>query len=175
MYSAKTSAWYNDIELLNKTYYLSSIILKENHKPIHVSRSLGKIEAEFGILIEPAVGILKQISQLPIPEPWHYYYHNSNFTQLIGTKKGELIFSQGFPYRLIKDNTEGKILKETRLVGHFPQRLMTGKLAYRVVLNDQGKDILHRRDEDIVIRFKSPVSTAFLLAHVLAIFTAMLF
>jgi len=43
LYLAKTSAWYNDIELLNNTYYLSSMILKEDHKPIHVSRSLGKL------------------------------------------------------------------------------------------------------------------------------------
>ncbi len=112
LYSAKTKAWYNDIELLNNTYYLSSIILKENHKPIHVSRSLGKIDAEFGIFVEPAVGILKQISQLPMHEPWRYYYSDSSFTRLVATNKNELIFSQCFPFRLIKYDTEGKVLKD---------------------------------------------------------------
>jgi hypothetical protein len=52
---------------------------------------------------------------------------------------------------------------------------MAGKLAYRAVLNDQGKDIVLTGDEPIVIRFKGPVPTALLLAHVLVIFAAMLF
>ena len=112
LYSSKTSAWYNDIELLNSTYYLSNILLEENHKPIHVSRSLGKIDSDFGIFIEPAVGILKQISQLSMPTPWRYYYSDSNFTKLVVTNKSELIFSQGFPYRLIKYGAKGNVLKD---------------------------------------------------------------
>jgi hypothetical protein len=110
--SAKTSAWYNDIELFNNTYYLSNILLEENHKPIHVSRSLGKIDSDFGIFVEPAIGILKQISLLPMPTPWRYYYSDANFTKLVVTNKGELIFSQGFPYRLIKYDAKGNVLKD---------------------------------------------------------------
>jgi len=112
LYPAKTSAWYNDIVLLNSTYYLSNIILEENHKPIHVSRSLGKIDADFGIFVEPAVGILNQIRTLPMPEPWRYYYSNGNFTKLAVTNKSELIFSQAYPYRLIKYDTKGNVLKD---------------------------------------------------------------
>jgi hypothetical protein len=112
LFLAKTSAWYNDIELLNNTYYLSNILLEENHKPIHVSRSLGKIDGDFGIFVEPAVGILKQISRLPMPEPWRYYYSDANFTKLVVTSKSELIFSQGYPYRLIKYDAKGKVLKD---------------------------------------------------------------
>ena len=112
LFLAKTETWYNDIELLDNIYYLSNIYLKEGHKPIHVSRSLGKIDADFGIFVEPAVGILKQISQLPMPEPWRYYYSNSNFTKLVATNRSELIFSQGYPYRLIKYDTKGKVLKD---------------------------------------------------------------
>jgi hypothetical protein len=112
LFSAKTSGWYNDIVLLNNTYYLTSTILKEGHKPIHISRKLGKIDADFGIFIEPAVGILKQISRLPMPEPWRYSFHNSNFARLVATKKNELIFSQAFPYRLIKYDTQGNLLKD---------------------------------------------------------------
>jgi len=111
LYLAKTSARYNDIVLLNGTYYLSNIILEENHKPIHVSRGLGKIDGDFGIFVEPAVGILKQISQLRMPEPWRYYYSNGNFTKLVATNKSELIFSQGYPYRLIKYDAKGNVLK----------------------------------------------------------------
>jgi len=112
LFSAKTSAWYNDIVLLDNTYYLSSIRLEENHKPIHISRSLGKIDGDFGIFVEPAVGILKQISQLPMPEPWRIYYSDANFTRLVVTNKSELIFSQGYPYRLIKYDAKGKVLKD---------------------------------------------------------------
>jgi hypothetical protein len=112
LFSATTSAWYNDIVLLNGTYYLSDILLEENHKPIHVSRSLGKIGADFGIFVEPAVGILKQISQLLMPEAWRHYYAGSNFINLVATNKGELIFSQGYPYRLIKYDAQGKVLKD---------------------------------------------------------------
>jgi hypothetical protein len=109
---AITSARYHDIVLLNGTYYLSNIILEENHKPIHVSRSLVKIDADFGIFVEPAVGILKQISKLPAPEMWRNFYSNGNFTKLVGTNKSELIFSQAYPYRLIKYDAKGNVLKD---------------------------------------------------------------
>jgi len=112
LFSATTSAWYNDIVLLNNTYYLADILLEENHKPIHVSRPLGKIDADFGIFVEPAVGILKQISQLAMPEAWRHYYAGSNFINLAATNKGELIFAQGYPYRLIKYDVQGKALKD---------------------------------------------------------------
>ena len=59
LYFAKTSARYHDIVLLNGTYYLSNIILEENHKPIHVSRTLGKIDGDFGIFVEPGRRYLK--------------------------------------------------------------------------------------------------------------------
>ncbi len=113
LYSGRTSAWYNDIVLLERTYYLSNIVLEDNHKPIHVSRSLGKIDANFGIFVEPAVGILEQIRALPLPEPWRIYYSNSNFTRLVIVNKSELLFSQGYPYRLIKYDAKGNVLRDT--------------------------------------------------------------
>jgi hypothetical protein len=111
-FSAKISEYYNDIIILNDTYYLSNILLEENHKPIHASHSLGKIDADFGIFIEPAVGILKQISRLPMPEPWRLYYSAGNFTNLAAINNSELIYSQGYPYRLIKYNAQGRVLKD---------------------------------------------------------------
>ena len=65
--------------------------------------------------------------------------------------------------------------QEKRLVGYLPKQPMAGKLAYKVILNDRGKDISLRGDEPIVIRFKGHVPTPLLLAHVLVIFAAMLF
>ena len=112
LFSGTTSAYYNDIELLDNTYYLSSIILEENHKPIHVSRTLGRIDGAFGIFIEPAVDLLQQINRLPFPEPWRYSYSDSNFTKLVVTTTNEIIFSQDFPYRLIKYDTQGRVLKD---------------------------------------------------------------
>jgi hypothetical protein len=112
LFSAKTSVYYDDIELLNNTYYLSSIILEENYKPIHISRTLGKIDGAFGIFVEPAVGLLQQINRLPFPQAWRYIYSDSHFTNLVVTNKNEIIFSQVFPYRLIKYDAKGQVLKD---------------------------------------------------------------
>ena len=112
LYFAKTSARYHDIVLLNGTYYLSNIMLEENHKPIHVSHTLGESDGDFGIFVEPAVGILKQISKLPVPEMWRNFYSNGNFTKLVATNKSELVFSQAFPYRLIRYDAKGNVLKD---------------------------------------------------------------
>jgi hypothetical protein len=65
--------------------------------------------------------------------------------------------------------------REKRLVGFLPKQPMAGKLAYKVVLTDRGKDVSLSGDETVVLRFKGPVPAALLLAHVLVIFAAMLF
>jgi hypothetical protein len=52
---------------------------------------------------------------------------------------------------------------------------MAGKLAYRVILTDRGKETSIGGDKEIVVRFKGRVPTPLLLAHVLVIFAAMLF
>lgn len=112
LFSAKTSVYYNDIVLLNKTYYLSSIRLQENYRPIDTSTTLGKIDGSFGILIEPAIGLVKEVSKLPNPKAWEMIFSNSNFTKIIVDKNNEIIFSQQFPYRLIKYNSDGRVLKD---------------------------------------------------------------
>jgi len=65
--------------------------------------------------------------------------------------------------------------QDKKLVGTLPRQPMAGKLEYKVVLNDRGKDVSLRGDEPIVIRFKGNAPTSLLLAHVLVIFAAMLF
>lgn len=67
------------------------------------------------------------------------------------------------------------IRKEKSLVGYLPKQPMAGKLAYKVVLMDRGKDISLNGDEAIVIRFKGNVPLALLLSHIFVIFAAMLF
>lgn len=170
LFLAKTEAWYNDIELLNNTYYLSNIYLKEDHKPIHISRSLGKIDADFGIFVEPAVGLLKQISQLPMPEPWRISYSDSNFTKLVATNEGELIFSQCFPYRLIKYDTKGKVLKDimgdvdfdTYLhvkfnVDNFGTSIITSPPGAARILLDVGI----KKDNQVVVPYLNPEKSIF--------------
>ena len=110
--SSSSSAYFNDIVLLNNTYYLSSLFLEENHKPIHICRTLGKVDSSFGIFVEPAVNLLKRINRLPFPPPWRMAYADTGITKLVVTNKNEIIFSQAFPYRLIKYDAKGQVLKD---------------------------------------------------------------
>jgi hypothetical protein len=110
--TASFTAFFNDIVLLNNTYYLSSFFLEENHNPIHISRTLGKVDSSFGIFVEPAVNQLKRINKLPHPYPWRMYYADSGITKLIAANQNEIIFSQASPYRLIKYDTKGQVLKD---------------------------------------------------------------
>jgi hypothetical protein len=165
LYLAKMSAWYNDIVSLNNTYYLSNIILEENHKPIHVSRSLGKIDVDFGIFVEPAVGILKQIRALPMPQPWRVYYSNSNFTKLVVTNKRELIFSQGFPYRLIKYDAHGKVLKDVMgdvdFDTHHHVKYTVDSVGTSIITSPPGGvrilfDVSIKNDNQVVVPYLNP-------------------
>ena len=65
--------------------------------------------------------------------------------------------------------------RDGRLVGFLPKQPMAGKLAYRVILLDGGREISLSGDEPVVIRFKGHTPLPLLLAHVLVIFAAMLF
>jgi len=111
LFLGKTSGYFTDIVLLNNTYYLSSLYLEENHKPIHISRTLGKVDSSFGIFVEPAVNQLKRINRLPYPDWWRVYYAYSG-NKLVATNKNEIIYSQPYPYRLIKYDTKGQVLKD---------------------------------------------------------------
>lgn len=65
--------------------------------------------------------------------------------------------------------------QDGQLVGYLPKQPMAGKLAYKVVLTDQEKEVSLGGDEPIVIRFKGHTPMPLLLAHVFIIFAAMLF
>jgi hypothetical protein len=168
--SAIMSAWYNDIELFNNTYYLSNILLEENHKPIHVSRSLGKIDSDFGIFVEPAIGILKQISLLSMPTPWRHYYSDANFTRLVVTNKGEIIFSQGFPYRLIKYDAKGNVLKD--IMGdvdfdtYHQVKYTRDKLGVSIITDPPGaawilQNVSINNDNQAVVSYFNPKKSIF--------------
>jgi hypothetical protein len=110
LFGGKSSGYFADIILLNNVYYLSSLYLEENHKPIHISHKLGKVDRSFGIFFEPAVDQLQRINKLPHPDWWRVYYAGCN--KLVATNKNEIIYSQPYPYRLIKYDTKGHLLKD---------------------------------------------------------------
>lgn len=62
-----------------------------------------------------------------------------------------------------------------RLVGYLPKQPMAGKLAYKVVLSDEKKEVSLSGDEPVVIRFKGHTPLPLVLTHVFIIFAAMLF
>ncbi len=165
LHSAKTSAAYHDIALLEGVYYLSNIILKEDHKPIHVSRTLGMIDGVFGIFVEPAVGILKQISRVPMPEPWRYFYSSGNFSKLVVTSTSEIIFSQAYPYRLIKYDAKGNVLKDipgdVTFNTYHQVKFLIGKSSVSVMTNPPGgAPILNgmgiRNDNQVAVSYVNP-------------------
>ncbi len=61
-----------------------------------------------------------------------------------------------------------------RLAGHLPKQPPAGKLDYRVVLNDGGRDVSLTGEAPVVIRFKGHVPLGVLLAHIIVMFAAML-
>jgi hypothetical protein len=67
------------------------------------------------------------------------------------------------------------IRRDGRLVGFLPKQPMAGKLAYKVVLAEGESEVSLSGDEPIVIRFKGHTPLPLLLAHILVIFSAMLF
>ena len=163
--TSSSSAYFNDIVLLNNTYYLSSMFLEENHKPIHISHTLGKVDSSFGIFVEPAVNQLQRISGLlPLPYPWRMCYADSGFTKLVVTNKNEIIYSQAYPYRLIKHDAKGEVLKDImgdvefdthHHVEYFRKKGWQGVRSYPkhtgIVL-----DVSINRDNHVVVPYLNP-------------------
>lgn len=80
------------------------------------------------------------------------------------------------PYPTSKSWELNEMLRDGEdLKGLLPAQPAAGKLEYYVILEKEGQAIPVSRDEPVVIRFKGPVPSAFLLPHVLLMFLAMLF
>jgi len=168
LFSGKTSsssAYFNDIVLLNNTYYLSSLFLEENHKPIHISRTLGKVDSSFGIFVEPAINQLKRINRLPHPYPWRMSYASSGITKLVVTNKNEIIFSQAFPYRLIKYDAKGQVLKDImgdvdfdtyHHVEYVHEKGWVGMRSYPSPPTGIVLDVSINRDNQVVVPYLNP-------------------
>ncbi len=61
-----------------------------------------------------------------------------------------------------------------RLAAGVPAQPAAGKLAYRVVLTGEGRNVVLPESDPAVIRFKGQVPAGVLMPHILLIFTAML-
>ncbi len=79
-------------------------------------------------------------------------------------------FKTNDPWTEIEMSRQGE-----RLVGFLPKQPMAGKLAYKVLLLDRGKEVSLGGGEPVVIRFKGHTPMPLVFAHVLVIFGAMLF
>jgi len=163
--SGRTPGYFNDIVLLNNTYYLSSLFLEENHKPIHICRTLGKVDSSFGIFVEPAVNQLKRINRLANPAPWRMAYADSHITKLVVTNKNEIIFSQAFPYRLIKYDAKGKVLKDImgdvdfdtyHHVEYVRKKGSVGMRSYPSPPTGIVLDVSINRDNQVVVPYLNP-------------------
>ncbi len=86
---------------------------------------------------------------------------------------GRLLFKR---FKTADPWTEIEMFRQAgRLVGYLPKQPMAGKLAYKVVLSDEQKEVSLSGDEPVVIRFKRHTPLPLVLTHVFVIFAAMLF
>jgi hypothetical protein len=164
LFLGKSSGYFSDIVLLNNVYYLSSLYLEENYKPIHISRTLGEVDSSFGIFVEPAVNQLKRINKLPHPDWWRIWYI-LNGNKLVATNKREIIYSQPYPYRLIKYDTKGQVLKD--IMGdvdfdtHHHVEYVSGKIGTTMRTYPRHStgivlDVSINRDDQVVVPYLNP-------------------
>jgi len=92
---------------------------------------------------------------------------------LVGKVKGYLRFK-----RHKTDQTWNILAMEAeqdRLIGFLPKQPAAGKLDYYVHLVNGSQEISLTGEKPLIIRFKGPVSSPILLAHIIIMFLAMLF
>lgn len=109
--SWKINYAYNDIELIDGKYYLSHSYMQVDNKPIHVMNKSGIIERSFGTIIEPEDGILEEISkekELSLSR----FFNNASYSRINRNKNKEIFFSLEIPYRIIKYDIGGRIVKD---------------------------------------------------------------
>lgn len=103
---------YNDIEMIDGKYYLSNCYMEAGRKTIHVMDNSGKIVGSFGIIIEPEEGIVNKIAKEKMKEVLDSFFNSSGFSRIVKTNNKELIYSLFIPYRFIKYDVEGRVLRD---------------------------------------------------------------
>jgi hypothetical protein len=66
------------------------------------------------------------------------------------------------------------VRRDKELVGSLPKQPAAGKLAYRISIVSEGREIPVTGNEPVVIRFKDPVPLWLLIVHVIGMFSGML-
>jgi hypothetical protein len=66
------------------------------------------------------------------------------------------------------------VRQDGELIGSLPKQPAAGKLAYRVFIVSEGREIPVTGVEPVIIRFKDPVPLWLLIIHVLVMFSGML-
>jgi len=74
------------------------------------------------------------------------------------------------PWNILAMKVEGN-----RLIGFLPKQPAAGKLEYYVHLVSGSQEVSLTAEKPVIIRFKGPVASPVLIAHVIAMFLAMLF
>lgn len=86
---------------------------------------------------------------------------------------GKIIYR---PYPTTNDWIEIEMVREgSVLFAVLPEQPAAGKLEYKLVLNEDGKQIEIAAEKPVIIRFKGDVPAWFMIPHILFMFVAMLF
>jgi NHL repeat len=119
-----TNASYDDILLIDNTYYLSNLILRKGYSPISRTDDLSRIKDSFGEIIEPTMGVIDTIKSGPAARILENEFTFMNMTSLSCDKDGNIFYSQLQPYVIEKYDQSGrkisKITGETPFDTHFP-------------------------------------------------------
>jgi hypothetical protein len=101
---------YNDIEMIDGKYYVSTCYMELGARTIHVLDQSGKEERSFGVVLEPEEGINARIAREPKKEMLDSFFNSSGFSRIVKTDRKELIYSLFVPYRFMKYDLEGRLL-----------------------------------------------------------------
>ncbi|MHB8094224.1 MAG: 6-bladed beta-propeller [Candidatus Aminicenantales bacterium] len=136
-------ASYDDIALSGGVYYLSNLLLTENHQPIHFGTRLDKIDGSFGIMYEPVVDIFKVLKKLGIRLTSRFV--GEQMTSVLPDAGGAIIYAQKYPYRFARYRKDHSLAAD--------------------VAGDVGYDthyplVFDKRDVGIMLSLKLPFSIA---------------
>lgn len=124
--SYKIKKWFDDIQLVGKTYYLSSFKFDKDYKTIYITKNLGIINKSFGNILDPGKNLFEQEKRLPVPLAGTF--GNTKMSSLAVDSEGYLFYSQSNPYKIIKYDQKGdKILEFNRPVDFNTHVPMTVK------------------------------------------------
>jgi hypothetical protein len=134
-------ASYDDIALSGGVYYLTDMLLRENHQPIHFGTRLDKIDGSFGIMYEPVIDIFKIMKKLGIRLTSQFA--GQQMTSILADSEGGIIYAQKYPYRFARYRKD-----------HFLAADVVGDVGY----DTHFPLILEKRDIGVMLSREKPFS-----------------